>query len=51
MKLHQDFRAFLELLNAKRVEYKRASGRAKDLADIEALGEQISPNEPARTTA
>ena len=30
---------------------KKASGRAKDLADIEALGEQIAPNLSAHTTA
>jgi len=41
MKLPQDFKEFLELFNARGVEYminKKASGRAKDLADIEALG-------------
>ena len=30
---------------------KKASARAKDLADIEALGEQINPNPSAHTTA
>jgi len=30
---------------------KKASGRAKDLADIEALGEQITPSPSAHTTA
>ncbi|MDD2461475.1 MAG: nucleotidyltransferase family protein [Lentisphaerae bacterium] len=82
MKLPQDFREFLELFNAKGVEYmivgsyalayygaprytgdidlfvrrtevnaqriiKKASGRAKDVADIEALGERIPPNQSA----
>ena len=82
MKLPQDFREFLELFNAKGVEYmivgsyalayygaprytgdidlfvrrtevnaqriiKKASGRAKDVADIEALGEQIPPHQSA----
>jgi hypothetical protein len=38
--LNRDFKEFAELLNANGVEYllnKRASGRAKDLADLEAL--------------
>ena len=30
---------------------KKDSGRAKDLADIEALGERIPPNKSAHTTA
>ena len=30
---------------------KKASGRAKDLADIEALGEQMTPNPSTPTTA
>ncbi|MFA7053578.1 MAG: hypothetical protein WC328_11210 [Kiritimatiellia bacterium] len=82
MKLPQDSREFLELFNAKGVEYmivgsyalayygaprytgdidlfvrrtevnaqriiKKASGRAKDVADIEALGERIPPNQSA----
>ena len=86
MKLPQDFREFLELFNAKGVEYmivgsyalayygvprytgdidlfvrrtevnaqriiKKASGRAKDVADIEALGERTPPNPSAHTTA
>jgi hypothetical protein len=65
MKLPQDFKEFLELFNAKGVEYmivgsyeidavpisvigredyianKIASGRIKDLADVEALGGKI----------
>ena len=82
MKLPQDSREFLELFNAKGVEYmivgsyalayygaprytgdidlfvrrtevnaqriiKKASGRAKDVADIEALGERIPPHQSA----
>ena len=38
MKLPQDFREFFKLFNAKGVN-KKASSRAKDVADIEALGE------------
>ena len=42
MKLQRDLREFIELLNSKGVKYvivgnKRASGRAKDLADVSEL--------------
>lgn len=56
MELAPDFNEFFELLNAHNVEFvvvpipfigrqaflqnKRAAGRTKDLADIEALGER-----------
>jgi hypothetical protein len=41
MEIQQDFRDLLELFNTNKVEYimnKRATGRKKDLADLEALG-------------
>ena len=43
MKIHPDFKDLLAAFNAQKVEFliianKRASGRKKDLADIEALG-------------
>ncbi len=40
MEIQQDFNDLLELFNARKVEYiinKRAMGRKKDLADLEAL--------------
>ena len=44
MEVQPDFRELLALLNKHAVEYlianKRAMGRKKDLADIEALGEE-----------
>ena len=49
MEVQQDFKEMLELFNANGDEYlivggyalnKRASGRKKDLADLEALGEE-----------
>jgi len=42
MEIQEDFRELLELFNAHEVELlsnKRALGRKKDLADVEALGE------------
>jgi len=49
MDVQKDFKDLLALFNAHKVEYliglnefmtnKRASGRKKDLADLEALGE------------
>ena len=41
MEIQQDFKDLLELFNAHKVEYiinKKAMGRKKDLADLEALG-------------
>jgi hypothetical protein len=35
--LLSDFKEFLRLLDDHHVEYKRASGRLKDLADLENL--------------
>jgi hypothetical protein len=44
MEIRSDFKELLELFNRHKVEYlianKRAMGRAKDAADIEALGGQ-----------
>jgi hypothetical protein len=40
--LPEDFREFLNFLNEKQVEY---SGRLKDLADLESLGEDTKPVE------
>lgn len=41
MEVQPDFRDLLELFNAHGVDYlnKRALGRKKDLADLEAIGE------------
>ena len=51
MEIHNDFKELLELFNKHKVEYlvfisredfvanKRATGRKKDAADLEALGE------------
>ncbi len=42
MEIRTDFKELLELFNEHKVEYlianKRVTGRAKDAADIEALG-------------
>lgn len=43
MEVQQDFRGLLALFNVASKEFihnKRALGRKKDLADIEALGEE-----------
>jgi hypothetical protein len=42
MEVQQDFRDLLELFNKHGVDYisnKRALGRKKDIADLEAVGE------------
>jgi hypothetical protein len=44
MEAQKDFKELLELFNGHKVEQyitnKRATGRKKDLADLEALGEE-----------
>jgi hypothetical protein len=45
MEIHKDFKELLELFGAHKVEYfianKRALGRKRDLADLEALGQDL----------
>jgi len=39
MEIHNDFKELLELFNKHKIANKKATGRKKDAADIEALGE------------